>query len=98
MKKITASNANKFILLFALMTVVILLTSTYTDYKNTVYIQKLEIELQRAESESNQYRIEMLEYKDNWLDARNEAYVYYDQLRQMQANREAESYLNNNNK
>ena len=74
--------------LCAIASLVTIFISFDTVYTATAYSQKLEIELQKAEVDSNAYRI-------LWENEREQSYIYYDQLRQIQANQEAQEAFDN---
>ena len=75
-------------ILCALASLVTIFISFDTVYTTTAYSQKLEIELQKAEVDSNAYRI-------LWQNEKEQSYIYYDQLRQIQANQEAQEAFDN---
>ena len=75
-------------ILCAVASLVTIFISFDTVYTATTYSQKLEIELQKAEVDANAYRI-------LWQNEKEQSYIYYDQLRQIQANQEAQEALNN---
>lgn len=75
-------------ILCAIASLVTIFISFDTVYTATTYSQKLEIELQNAEVDSNAYRI-------LWQNEKAQSYIYYDQLRQIQANQEAQEAFDN---
>ena len=88
LKKVFIEYAPLTSVICAIASLVTIFVSFDTVYTATTYSQKLEIELQKAEVDSNAYRI-------LWMNEKEQSYIYYDQLRQIQANQEAQEAFDN---
>lgn len=70
---------------------VAILTATFSLHKEEI-VEKDRI-IQEAEFKANFYRIEYENSLEEISELKEQNYIYYDQLRQINANAEAETYL-----